>query len=90
MKVVFIFLIGILAIAGSISRGRAAGSVNMNVTVVERKVTDTINDFDFSSLSTNVQPQILGAATEKKYCLKGETDTKKTIFWMRLKDIFSF
>ena len=55
MKIILLSLIGMLIVIGSVSRVRAADSVNMGVTVVERKSTDTINDFDLSQLN-NIAP----------------------------------
>jgi hypothetical protein len=43
---------------------KAAGeNVNMSVTVLERKVTDTINDFDFSSLGASNEGRVAGISS---------------------------
>lgn len=66
MRVVFLFLISILVITGSVSRGRAAGSVNMTATVLERKSTDTINDFVWKGISNEPKvplKNVLGVST---------------------------
>lgn len=71
----------------------AADSVNMGVNVVERKSTDTINDFNFSSLVSGVQPQVLGANTEKTYCLQETPNVKNANatnagFWQKIINLF--
>lgn len=66
------------------------GGVSFKVNILERKSTDTINDFDFSGLSANVLPQVLGASTDKNanFCRKSELEASKNI-WQKLTNIFS-
>lgn len=84
---VFLFL-SIVIIIGSISRVSAAGSVNMSANVVERKVTDTINDFKYTMVGD--QPQVLGISTERNdlMCLKGETGSPSVTVWQKIINIF--
>lgn len=66
-----------------------AEGVNMGVNIVARKSTDTINDFDFSSLNQLVNfsdKRIAGASTANlTMCLKDESKTSHTIsFWQKI------
>jgi len=54
-----------------------AQEVNLNVTVRERKPTDTINDFQLASISgVPVTPTVLGAQSERT------PDSSWTNIWM--------
>lgn len=88
MKIFVSILFGILILVGSIQGVNAADSVNMSVTVVERKSTDTINDFRFESIDG--QPQVLGISTERndQICLKKETSDLSASLWQKITNIF--
>lgn len=87
MKTFAIVAVGIIITFGSISKVSAAESVSLSATVVERKSTDTMNDFILPVVST--RPQVLGASTEKtqNYCPLKE---KKTIsLWQKITMLFN-
>lgn len=65
IKMIFIVLLGILIVIGGAATISAADSVNLVANVVPRKSTDTMNDFDFSNLGSNMsaEGQVKGAQT---------------------------
>ena len=66
----------------------AADGVNMQVRILERKSTDTINDFPIPS--TGIVPQVLGASIDKsKMCLRKDDDIPVPM-WKKIIDIFHF
>lgn len=73
-----ILLIWIAVLMTSSFSFAKAEEVNFSVQVLPRKVTDTINDFDFSSLlSPQVSPQVKGVSTVK-------VKPGKILLWTRI------
>lgn len=70
IKMLNMVLLGILIVIGSAGKASAADSVNLSATVVARKPTDTMNDFNFSTINpagmaqkTDMNGSVKGAST---------------------------
>lgn len=87
MKMIFLLIILFLAavyFGGGFTVARAEQSdVQMSVSVVERKITDTINDFDLSSFNLN-KANIAGAQKE----VKGISTSNN--FWSELFSVIKY
>ena len=61
----------------------ASDGINLQVRVLERKSTDTINDFNFNGAIP--EPRVLGSSTDRtKMCSKGEIIVPEPNFWQKL------
>lgn len=81
----FVMLIA-LAIIGDMGFAKAEGGANLNAQVMPKKITDTINDFDYSSLGAQNTPTpaktVKGTTTHK--------DTRNNIFSRAFNKVIGF
>lgn len=86
IKKLTISLVLLVVVFGGFGVSFAKDGVGVKVEVLQRKSTDTTNDFVMPSV---IEPQVLGSSIDTtQMCLRGESDTKPIPIWQKIINLF--